>query len=245
MEQLSEKKREEKKKKKKNEQCRKHVHKSCRNIRLVDGIPSAEMKFTCMCTVRKQEEEILDTLFSFRFLAIHNWSRSIINTNKRISMKKKKCQEILISNKSVSRHILSFRRFERNVGGKECLTSFIPLKQKLIHETCLETYQLVITAIDVIGREIGLRITRRVSLMEWPAKRWYFYQSWNGLLFKKNKRMFLCGSKKKKKDLFLEEGRINGTFNVQTRQFLINLRIFFYFLFLFSSRFVKIFGYFS
>lgn len=50
---------------------------------------------------------------------------------------------------------------------------------------------------------------------------------------------------KKKKDLSLEEGRINGTFNVQTRQFLINLRIFFYFLFLFSSRFVKIFGYFS
>lgn len=79
-----------KEKEKKNEQCRKHVHKSCRNIRLVDGIPSAEMKFTCMCTVRKQEEEILDTLFSFRFLAIHNWSRSIINTNKRISMKKKK-----------------------------------------------------------------------------------------------------------------------------------------------------------
>lgn len=185
-----------------------------------------------MCTVRKQEEEILDTLFSFRFLAIHNWSRSIINTNKRISMKKKKCQEILISNKSVSRHILSFRRFERNVGGKECLTSFIPLEQKLIHETCLETYRLVITAIDVIGREIGLRITRRVSLMEWPAKRWYFYQSWSGLL--SNKRMFLCGSKKKKKDLSLEEGRINGTFNVQTRQFLINLRIFFisYFFFL-------------
>lgn len=190
-----------KEKEKKNEQCRKHVHKSCRNIRLVDGIPSAEMKFTCMCTVRKQEEEILDTLFSFRFLAIHNWSRSIINTNKRISMKKKKkCQEILISNKSVSRHILSFRRFERNVGGKECLTSFIPLEQKLIHETCLETYRLVITAIDVIGREIGLRITRRVSLMEWPAKRWYFYQSWNGLL--SNKRMFLCGSKKKKKRSF-------------------------------------------
>lgn len=39
---------------------------------------------------------------------------------------------------------------------------------------------------------------------------------------------------KKKKDLSLEEGRINGTFNVQTRQFLINLRIFFisYFFFL-------------
>lgn len=193
-----------KEKEKKNEQCRKHVHKSCRNIRLVDGIPSAEMKFTCMCTVRKQEEEILDTLFSFRFLAI-NWSRSIINTNKRISMKKKKkCQEILISNKSVSRHILSFR-FERNVG-KECLTSFIPLEQKLIHETCLETYQLVITAIDVIGREIGLQITRRVSLMEWPAKRWYFYQSWNGLF--SNKRMFLYGSKKKKKRSFFR-GRKN------------------------------------
>lgn len=147
------------------------------------------------CANRRRRFSIL--FFSFRFLAIHNWSRSIINTNKRISMKKKKkCQEILISNKSVSRHILSFR-FERNVGGKECLTSFIPLEQKLIHETCLETYRLVITAIDVIGREIGLRITRRVSLMEWPAKRWYFYQSWNGLL--SNKRMFLCGSKKKKK----------------------------------------------
>lgn len=33
------KKEEKEKEEKKNEQCRKHVHKSCRNIRPVDGIP--------------------------------------------------------------------------------------------------------------------------------------------------------------------------------------------------------------
>lgn len=201
-----------KEKEKKNEQCRKHVHKSCRNIGLVDGIPSAEMKFTCMCTVRKQEEEILDTLFSFRFLAIHNWSRSIINTNKRISMKKKKkCQEILISNKSVSRHILSFRRFERNVGGKECLTSFIPLEQKLIHETCLETYRLVITARCNWKRNwftnnascvVDGMASKAVILL--PILERTSFEQENVFMRKQ----------KKKKDLSLEEGRINGTFNV-------------------------------
>lgn len=40
------------------------------------------------CANRRRRFSIL--FFSFRFLAIHNWSRSIINTNKRISMKKKK-----------------------------------------------------------------------------------------------------------------------------------------------------------
>ena len=107
------------------------------------GWNSKEMKSTCMCTVRKQEEEIRDTL-SFRFLAIHNWSRSIINNEQTNFWKKKKkkkkrkeknSQEILVSRKSVPRSILGFRRFERNVGGKECLTSFIPSEQKFIHET--------------------------------------------------------------------------------------------------------------
>lgn len=174
----------------------------------VDGIPSAKRwnpPVCAQCANTGGGDSRYSSFFSFsrdpQLISLDNYGQT--NFREKKKKKKKKYQEILVFEQKCATAHPDFRRFERNVGEKECLTSFIPSEQNLIHETCLETYNCLSLATGVIGGEIGLRIITRRALMEWPAKRWHFYQSWNRLFTVFERENVFVRKQKKKKKIFL------------------------------------------